>query len=291
MDSIVLSILTSILTGGFVLILVEIGNRRNRSLDIHYQIMRPFMKKLSAYFRFIHWMHTYLHYPESNDMTFCERNFKELIEQMQKFGSEIILSGGDYPVDYFENKTLTDIAKCMNNIWYYYDRMNPRRITFEERIGFCENFIEKELSTINPIYLKQDKDESLIVDVSEDFYLDIYQPIEHELYRNSNCLYCCKAQSFFAVFAVILISVTLTSMLFISMNLVVLKIITAIIVGMFCISVLSLCVNQTRQLRIYHSLSRPIITAKKYIYRKMQKIMTICRIAYKKNKNWHLVEK
>lgn len=40
---IALAILTSIITGGFVLVFVEIGNRKNRENDKHDQIMAPFM--------------------------------------------------------------------------------------------------------------------------------------------------------------------------------------------------------------------------------------------------------
>lgn len=40
---IVLTILSSIITGGFVLVFVEIGNRKNRENDKYEHIMYPFM--------------------------------------------------------------------------------------------------------------------------------------------------------------------------------------------------------------------------------------------------------
>ncbi len=49
----VLSILTSIITGGFVLVYVEIGNRINRENDRWETLITPFMRKISAYCRFI----------------------------------------------------------------------------------------------------------------------------------------------------------------------------------------------------------------------------------------------
>lgn len=52
---IVLSIMSSIITGGFVLVFVEIGNRKNRENDKYEHIMYPFMHKLSSYFRYISW--------------------------------------------------------------------------------------------------------------------------------------------------------------------------------------------------------------------------------------------
>ena len=43
-----LAILTSIITGGYVLVFIEIGNRKNRNSDRHNQIMASFMHKLSS---------------------------------------------------------------------------------------------------------------------------------------------------------------------------------------------------------------------------------------------------
>ena len=53
--STVVAILTAIITGGFILVFVEIGNRKNREMDSFYQSADPFMKKLSSYLRMISW--------------------------------------------------------------------------------------------------------------------------------------------------------------------------------------------------------------------------------------------
>ena len=66
-QTIALATLTSIITGGFVLVFVEIGNRKNRENDKHEQVMFPFMHKLSAYFRFMSWCSGYIIYPKSED--------------------------------------------------------------------------------------------------------------------------------------------------------------------------------------------------------------------------------
>lgn len=56
LHSAVITILSAVITGGFVLIFVEIGNRKIRENDKYRQIMAPFMQKLSAYFRYINWI-------------------------------------------------------------------------------------------------------------------------------------------------------------------------------------------------------------------------------------------
>ena len=47
-QSLAIAILTSIITGGFVLVFVEIGNKKHRDIDRHEQIMRPFMHNSSV---------------------------------------------------------------------------------------------------------------------------------------------------------------------------------------------------------------------------------------------------
>lgn len=230
----------SILTGGFVLILVEIGNRKNRNFDIHYQIMQPFMKKLSSYFRFIKWMYTYLQYP-NDEQTGYEKEFERLINVMQKYGDELITRGGDYPVDYFDKEKLDQIAKEITNIWYCYDRMNPQRISFVERVGFCDEFIDKELSAINPKYLGRKKDVSLIANVSGDFYTDVYQNIESELYRYSEKIKTLKKQTNYALGSVAVICVILIAIILIPIPAILLKLIVLVVVGMFLGAIYLLC--------------------------------------------------
>lgn len=179
-QQIALAILTSIITGGFVLVLVEIGNRKNRENDWHEQIVRPFMHRLSAYFRFVSWSRSHIVYPKPlNDY---ERFFKNLVEKIGGYGGQAITSGGDYGIGYFTASQLDDIANDINNIWYWHDKMNPCRLTWDTRME--GDFIRKELREVNPIYVGQPENVDWVAKVSGEFYTDIYQPIEYETYRH-----------------------------------------------------------------------------------------------------------
>ncbi len=59
-----LTILSAIITGGFVLVFVEIGNRKNRENDKYETEFKPFMHKLSAYLRLMSWCKCHLEYPK-----------------------------------------------------------------------------------------------------------------------------------------------------------------------------------------------------------------------------------
>lgn len=180
---IALAIMTSIITGGFVLVFVEIGNRKNRENDRHDGIIGPFIHKLSAYFRFMSWCHGHIAYPR--ELNGNEIAFKNLIEKIRKYGDRLILSGGDYFLDSFSAERLHEIAIDINNIWYYYDKMRPCNLQWEETPSSSDpDYISKELREVNPMYITELRDIHLVAKVSGDFYCDIYQPVEFETYRH-----------------------------------------------------------------------------------------------------------
>lgn len=168
-QAIALPILTSIITGCFVLVLVAIGNRKNRENDRCEQTMRPFMHKLSAYFRFVSWCSSHIIY--SKPINDYEKFFKKLVETIGGYGGRAITLGGDYGINYFAANKLEDIAEDINNIWYWHDKMHPCRLMWDNRMG--GDFIQKELREVNPIYVGLSEKVDLVAKVSGEFYTDI----------------------------------------------------------------------------------------------------------------------
>lgn len=210
-QTILLSILTSIITGGFILVFVELGNRKNRENDRYDQIMGPFMHKLSAYFRFLSWCSYHIVYPKQ--LNGYEQEFKKLVDEIGRYGGRVITSGGDYSVDRFTADELEKICFKINNIWYYHDKMNPCRLMWNDR-NFTDDFISKELKGFFPHYLSKAKDVNLVSNVSGEFYTDIYQPIEYETYKHEAYIQHFKRQTNLVTLAVGLVLFVLTMMLF-----------------------------------------------------------------------------
>jgi hypothetical protein len=140
-QTILLSLLTSIITGGFILVFVEIGNRKNRENDRYDQIMRPFMHKLSSYFRFLSWCSHHITYPSK--LNAYEQEFKRLVEEIGRYGGRAITSGGDYPIEHFTAAELEEICSKINNIWYYHDKMNPCNLQWSN-YDYSKDYISKE---------------------------------------------------------------------------------------------------------------------------------------------------
>lgn len=245
---IVLSILSSIITGGFVLVFVEVGNRKNRENDKYEHIMYPFMHKLSSYFRYISWCQSQIIY--SNPPTSYEEKIKFLIGGIAKYGGMAITFGGDYGINYFTASKLNEIALDINNIWYWHDKMNPCTMTWDDNMHFVE-LIAKELKEINPIYLQCEQDIDLIARVSGEFYVDVYQPIEVTTYNHEAYQEHYKLQTIIVSCFVCFVLLVLGSMLFGLENEMTLRISTMIAILMLGFSLLMLGVEENVQIRFY----------------------------------------
>lgn len=208
---ILLSIFTFIITGGFILVFVEIGNRKNRENDRYDQIMGPFMHKLSACFKFLSWCSHHIVYPKQ--LNGYEQEFKKLVDEIGRYGGRAITSGGDYSVGRFTADELEEICLKINNIWNYHDKMNPYNLQWEN-YGISDDFISKELKEFFPHYLLKARDVNLVSNVSGEFYTDIYQPIEYETYKHEAYIQHFKRQTNLVAFAVGLVLFVLTTMLF-----------------------------------------------------------------------------
>lgn len=245
-SQIVLSILSSIITGGFVLVFVEIGNRKNRENDKYEHIMCPFMHKLSSYFRYISWCQSHIIY--SNPSTSNE--IKLLIGGIARYGGMSITSGGDYGINYFTASNLKEIALDINNIWYWHDNMNPCKMTWDSSMPDGE-FISKELQEINPVYLQHEQNIDLIAKVSGDFYIYVYQPIEVNTYNHEAYQEHYKLQTIIVSCFVCFVLLVLGSMLFGLENEMILRISTIIAILMLVFSLLMLGVEENVQIRFY----------------------------------------
>ena len=245
---IALAILTSIITGGFVLVFIEIGNRKNRNNDRHDQIMNPFMHKLSSFFRFMNWCHSSIIYPKELDEK--EKSFKKLLDEMDMYGSKLIMSGGDFGVDEFPAKELYQIALDINNIWYWHDKMNPCQLTWDRHCGAMNaELINKELKEISPIYLSNQLNVDSVARVAGDFFVDIYQPIEYETFRYETHQEHYNRFTLYVSVSFALVLLILCLMLFIELPVLFLQLSTVCVVLMLILSLIMLSVDVNAQLK------------------------------------------
>jgi uncharacterized protein YhhL (DUF1145 family)/uncharacterized protein YaaR (DUF327 family) len=247
-----LTILSSIITGGFVLIFVEIGNRKNRENDHYDFLMSPFMHKLSSYFRFISWCSSRINYPRN--LNGHETRFKEIVEKISRFGGRAIVSGGDYSVNYFKASELRKIAEDINNIWYLHEKMHPCNLIWRDIIYESNELIDHELAEINTKYLSMPYDINLVSKVSSDFFVYIYQPVEYETFKHESYMAHFSRLTSFVSIAVFLVLFILCMMLFVEPPMLLLQISTVIVVLLLLSSLLLLAVSINKQISWYNRL-------------------------------------
>lgn len=198
-----LAILSAVITGGFVLIYVELSNKKTRETDNYEQLMRPFMHKLSSYFRFVSWSKTKIKIPKDK-LSDGDREFKDILNQLASYGGRIIVSGGDYRVNSFSAKQLYKIsANMINHLWYLTQHKHRCRPQWDSARDFNDEFIKKELEEINPKYKNLPLTLENFIKVSAEFHVEIYQKVEDDTHIHETRMWLLKHHTRFVTFSFI----------------------------------------------------------------------------------------
>ena len=247
--SAIISILSAVITGGFVLIFVEISNRKNRENDKYRQLMTPFMRKLSAYFKYINWVQLHITNPKPD--TDIEKKYKKFLRyDIGNYGSQLIVDGGRYDVESFNALMIEDIGEKINNVWYMYDSYTLNRLRIDEDVENNREFINKELAVLNRNYLSIPESVSKIAKISGEFYTDEYQPIQYEPPYHDVLIKLYKIQSTIVCTSLFIVLVTLCALVCVEMPIWLMRVATIAIVCLFGMCMMLLFVNENKQLKL-----------------------------------------
>ncbi len=184
--SIIISILAALLTGGFLMIFIESQKVDGSVTDRFHFVVNPFFRSFSSYVRFISSFKTCFTFKATKDSDYINR-LKDDVEKIARLGGKSIISGQDYPADYFTAKELDSICKTINNIWYLIDGKHNyinKYLDFDSRHAQMFNKQTKDyLEAISPKYKGIPLTKDLLEKVSGDFFVDIYQPIQNVLFQ------------------------------------------------------------------------------------------------------------
>lgn len=179
----IISILTALLTGGFLMIFIETQKVSVSVTDRFHFIMQPFFRCFSSYVKFIACFKSCFIFKTTNSDNF--NKLKKDIDNIARLGGRSIVIGCEYPADYFTAKDLDSICNTINEIWYL---LNNNKEYFNEHISFDFHYAENKsqdtkmyLETIFPKYKGMNLKIDTLAKISGEFFTDIYQPIQHIL--------------------------------------------------------------------------------------------------------------
>lgn len=211
----IISILAALLTGGFLMIFIESQKLAGSVTDRFHFVMNPFFHSFSNYVKFISSFKTCFTFNITKDSEYINR-LKDNIEKVGRLGGESIVSGQDFPADYFTAKELDSICKIINNIWYLIDgKQNyiDKHVDFDSYHAQMSGEQTKNyLEAISPKYKGVQLTKDMLANVSGDFFVEIYQPIqdilpEYEFWK--------KKEKEFKILTLVTIGFTLLTMILI----------------------------------------------------------------------------
>ena len=242
----VVTILSAVITGGFVLILVEIGNRKNRESDRYRQTMTPFVQKLSAYLRYICWIKPHIVNPKPTNED--EKIFLSIVHNYGVKGSDLLENGGSFDINSFTAKDLEHFCNNINHIWYMYDKRWLDRFKWEETDSAYQELIDKEIAQLNPRYLQIPEGLGKIAKISGEFYTDIFMPIQDEPYSHEASSRLYNIHTWIVSVSLFFVLLCLGLLICFTLPICLLKLITISVILLFGFCMLLLLVNENKQL-------------------------------------------
>lgn len=252
--SVAVEIQTAIITGGLILVCIEIGNRKNREIDRFSLSVNPFAKKISAYLRLVGWCAQHIQYPDMLDEN--EENLKSLFDDLGGLGDNIIMSGENYVVDNSNLNKFYELVSDINNVWYCYDRMPSRRLKFDDSVTFQRNFVRKEIEALDSLYLSNEITVELIADISGNLYTDVCRPFEIELYRHAAYVRQYVIQTWIVSIGIFVLLCVLCSMLFILWPVCALRISIVFSIVFLAVCMMLLAIDMKTQIRCTNKISK-----------------------------------
>lgn len=180
---IAVSILTSLLTGGFILFFIENQNAEKDVVSRFNAIMKPFYNKLTNYLKYLKWNNSIIRYddPKADYIS----DLIPIMKELSRLGDQSIMSGSDIPV--MKAKSIDNLCEKINHIWYLYDKgwIVRDHISIDKGNGYTywENLIRESLTTYDVKYTNSFVDINLLPSVSGEFYVDVWQPVQNITYE------------------------------------------------------------------------------------------------------------
>lgn len=199
--SIIVSVITALLTGGFIILFLENQHVGANVIERYHFIMKPFMHRLSNYFKFLSSAKVYFSIKKGVKKADAEYvfAFNDFMDNLGHYAHPCIMSGQDYPPSKFSAMQLQRLCQDINNVWYYWDDKRNYMMDYCTYDGgranrFC-TFGRDYLREVFPnMYDRQDISLDLISDVSGTFYTEVYEPIQNIPFEYE---YWCKQEKTF----------------------------------------------------------------------------------------------
>lgn len=178
----IISILSTLLTGGVLIILIETLHLSNVMSDRFYAKMKPFENSFISYINFVKLMESNIIYKNKEEHV---KSFEHLVSKISKVDTKqsIYVLFTALELDTFCENTI-------NGIWYYLSEKRQYvipHIYFNEEDDLRNGNLKDYLYKLSPKYKKMQPSLDTLMTISGDFYIDIYRPVETAYFEFEYC--------------------------------------------------------------------------------------------------------
>lgn len=174
----IISILIAILTGGVIILLIELLHLHSVITDRYYSMIKPFIHKLTNYIRYTYWVDNAIIYKDK-EQEYVMR-LQSLVHTIKNYASDDILQGKDLLILELEPQQITTLCESINNIWYFlcekHNYVRPYLDIDNYALQISQGTRKKALKRIMPEYAEQEFSLDQLADVSGEFYSGFFCP-------------------------------------------------------------------------------------------------------------------
>ena len=189
--SLAVTILTSMIIGGCLIILVENQHIKGEIVSRYNNIMRPFYHKLALYAKFAQQCMFALEAVDDEGKQY-QKLLEDKARKIKELAVTAITTGKDNP--YLNAKKLDSICNDINGIWYCFDRNYDMYSHLKFSNKFLIEKVRNSLIEYDRSLLNEPINLYLLSKVSGDFFVREWQPIDNVPYRyeyfNKECRNC-----------------------------------------------------------------------------------------------------
>lgn len=180
---IAITILSALLTGGFILFFIENQHIEKEVADNFKSIMNPYYNKLGDYLRFVYFISGRLRFKVEKD-SYVE-DYKKIVDYLSGIGGKLYVSSKN--VGFKTATELEDLNEKINHIWYLDDKgwFVQQQISIDSlrTYIYSDQDIYDALMQLSTKYKDVKIDTALLPKVSGDFYVQFWQPVQFVTHR------------------------------------------------------------------------------------------------------------
>ena len=208
--SYIITLLSALLTGGFLMLFIESQKLSSSVIERFQGIMKPLYHKLSNYMKFVSSFRSAI----VIDTVKGDERIKGLKEDIDDFSRLCVAY--DIPTGYYSGKELEDLCDRISNVWYLISNKKSYTKDLISLDPHCVSIVKerarKYIAEVDCKYENETLDLDFFAQVSGDFHSDLFAPVKRITYEYEHWQ---KKEKRYKIWAFASLVVTLVSMLLI----------------------------------------------------------------------------